>query len=71
MHQLELAIGQFNLYRDILAENEPERVLYLAVPAYAYWDVFNDALGKLVVERQRIKLIIFDIETRRITRWVQ
>ena len=71
VHQLELAIGQFNLYRDILSENEPERVLYLAVPDYAYWDVFNDALGRLVIQRQRIQLIVFAVETRRITRWVQ
>ncbi len=39
--QLELAIGQYNLYRDVLSENEPDRSLYLAIPDFAYSEYFQ------------------------------
>src|SRR5262249_7066708 len=36
MHDLEVALGQFALYRTLLSHTEPDRVLYLAVPNRAY-----------------------------------
>ena len=70
MYQLELAIGQYNLYRDVLSENELDRMLFLAVPDFAYWEVFNDPLGQLVIQRQRLNLIVFDEDSRRIVQWI-
>src|SRR6266516_5565524 len=35
IHDLELALGQFLLYRSILEEQEPDRVLFLAIPEEA------------------------------------
>ena len=35
MQDLENALGQFILYRTVLAQRDPERVLYLAVPEAA------------------------------------
>src|SRR5579885_1334412 len=32
VHELEVALGQYTLYRDILSEVEPDRLLYLAIP---------------------------------------
>src|SRR5581483_3885529 len=32
MHDLELALGQFLLYRSVLEEQEPDRKLFLAIP---------------------------------------
>jgi hypothetical protein len=37
---LEKAIGQYGLYRRFLKIQDPERELYLAVPRYAYEDIF-------------------------------
>jgi hypothetical protein len=37
MDDLEKALGQYTLYHDLLAELEPDRVLYLAVPEKFYW----------------------------------
>ena len=59
---LEMAIGQYNLYRDILAEQQPERQLYLAVPNYAYETTFADQLGQMVIKQQDIRLIVFETQ---------
>jgi hypothetical protein len=59
---LEMAIGQYNLYRDVLVEQEPERQIYLAVPRYAYDTTFSERLGQLVIKQQRLRLIVFGVE---------
>ncbi len=59
---LEMAIGQYNLYRDVLLEQEPERQIFLAVPRYAYDTTFADRLGQLVIKQQRLRLIVFEAE---------
>lgn len=70
VHELELALGQFSLYRDILAEVEPNRVLYLAVPLHAYQGVFSEPLGQLVIRRQQLQLVVFDDIQERIVQWI-
>ena len=70
VRELEVAIGQYNLYRDILSELEPERLLYLAVPERVYKGIFTDPLGQLVLERQRLQLLIFEESQERILRWI-
>src|SRR5271167_3191406 len=49
MRDLEEAIGQFQLYRMLLSETDPDRALYLAVPRHVYDRVFIEPLGQLVV----------------------
>jgi hypothetical protein len=66
MHDLEVALGQFNLYRAILAELEPDRVLYLAIPLRAFRELFLEPLGELVIRRQALRLIVFDEKRKRI-----
>ena len=60
VHELEIALGQYNLYRDILSEIEPARTPYLAIPRRAYKSVFADPLGQLVLKRERLELLVFD-----------
>lgn len=66
---LEKALGQFTLYHDILERVEPERELYLAVSDTTYGDVFEDAMGELLLDNGRIKLLVFNTETEVIERW--
>lgn len=70
VEDLEKALGQYNLYRDILSENEPDRVLFLAIPLRTYDGIFEEKIGRLVLKRQRINLIVFDHEQERILEWV-
>jgi len=66
---LEKALGQFTLYHDILARVEPDRELYLAVSHKAYADVFEDAMGELLLANGRLKLLVFNTKTEVIQRW--
>src|SRR5437763_12589453 len=70
LHELELALGQYNLYRDILSEVEPERLLYLAIPDRIDDSIFGGPLGQLVIRRQQLRLIVFDEVEPRIVKWV-
>src|SRR5262245_42208535 len=47
---LEKAIGQYVVYRAVLAEREPHRVLYLAVPQDVLRDIFEEPLGQLLLK---------------------
>lgn len=67
---LQTAIGQFNMYRDVLAETESDRVLYLAITQRAWEGIFSEPLGQLMLERQRLRLIVFDAKTERIIKWI-
>jgi len=70
INDLESAVGQFNLYRDILSEIESDRILYLAIPERAYDGIFSSPIGQLIIEKQELRLIVFDDESERIIRWL-
>jgi hypothetical protein len=58
VESLHLAVGQFAVYRAVLDRLDPGRVLYLAVPDDAYTRVFDDELGRLVVQAVGVKLLV-------------
>ena len=51
---LEKALGQYTLYYDLLAELEPNRVLYVAVPEKILLGLFEEPLGRLLLKNKRI-----------------
>jgi hypothetical protein len=67
---LEKALGQYILYQDILAEVEPERVLYLAIPSSVSEDLFAEPIGQLLLRNHRLKLISFDPKQEVIRQWI-
>ncbi len=70
INELENAIGQYIVYRDVLAQVDPERQLYLAVPSFAFGSAFSDELGQLLIEQQKLKLIVFDDSQEAPLRWI-
>ncbi len=67
---LEKAVGQYVLYRAVLAQREPERELFLAVPELIIRDIFDQSLGELLLKDQSIRVLGFDPQTEIITRWI-
>jgi XisH protein len=67
---LERAIGQFVIYRSVLEEQEPDRVLYLAVPQNILSDVFEDPLGRLLVKKHLAQVVGFDPAMEVIVQWI-
>ena len=71
MVDLEKALGQYILYRTVMQKVEPDRILYLAVSEKAVEEVFDEPVGRLITEKQSLKLIFFEPKTEVITRWIE
>ncbi|WP_103666718.1 element excision factor XisH family protein [Pseudanabaena sp. BC1403] len=67
---LEQALGQYILYRQILNETKIERDLYLAVSRLTFNSIFTIQLGQILLTNQIIKLIVFDDESEVIVQWI-
>ena len=65
------AVGQFIAYQTALESFQPDRILFLAVPADVYLRFFLEPLVQAVVTRESIKLIVFDEVQERINSWIE
>jgi XisH protein len=54
------ALGQFINYRIALRTEEPDRILYLAVPFLAFNTFFQLDFPKSVIDENKIKLLVYD-----------
>ncbi|PSN11869.1 fatty-acid synthase [filamentous cyanobacterium CCT1] len=70
IRDLENALGQFVLYQNALSLTEPDRTLYLAIREAVYLDLFEEEIGKMLLERNVIKLVSFNPKQEVITRWI-
>ena len=64
------AIGQFIMYREVLCDYESDRTLFLAISEDVLENEFTEALKNLLLERLKIKIMIFDTNTEEITKWL-
>src|SRR6185369_5549890 len=46
---LQETVGQYDIYRAVLAESEPERQLYLAVPHHVHESLLSEKFGQLII----------------------
>lgn len=66
---LENALGQYILYQNIIEEIEPDRTLYLAVHEEVFSTVFEESLGRMIINKNRLKLLIFNRTEEVIVKW--
>ena len=69
MHDLEVALGQFLLYRSILEEQEPDRLLFLAIPDEPA-AILDEPVGQLLIAKHLIQAVVFDPQKEEILRWI-
>lgn len=67
---LENALGQYILYEDIIAQEHPERILYLAIREEVYLTFFSEPIVQISLKSRRIKLLVFDETQEVITQWI-
>ena len=70
LRNIEDALGQYRLYLGVLAELEPDRKLYLAVPLHVYDSFFMTRLGQIVMRHDNLSLLVFDPKKEVIHKWI-
>ncbi len=63
------AIGQYAIYRAVMRRTYPDYTLYLAVNDVIFNSLFEEPIGQLMIEDEKLKLIIFDAEQEVILQW--
>ncbi|MBM3463412.1 MAG: fatty-acid synthase [Armatimonadetes bacterium] len=66
---LERALGQYALYRALLGRQEPDRVLYLAVPCRVFENFLIDPDAQTVLTAEQVRLVVFDPDKEAILSW--
>jgi hypothetical protein len=64
------ALGQFLSYKVGLEEQDPGRVLYLAVPQEVYDNFFALAFAQTMIERYELRLIVYDPRKEELLKWI-
>lgn len=67
---LERAVGQYVVYKAVLEKTEPDRVLYVAVPEHVLEDIFEEPLGRLLLDKNLAQIVGFDPQQEVIVKWL-
>ncbi len=70
INEFHEAAGQFGNYHIVLAENDPERMLYLAVPIDVYDTFFQLPFGQAAIRYHHLKLLVYRVASEEITLWL-
>ncbi len=65
------AFGQFATYRLALKREDPERILYLAVPQDAYETFFRSDFIQIAIEEFQLLLIVYEPNQEVIVQWIK
>jgi hypothetical protein len=68
--EFHTALGQFINYRSALRREDPERMLYLAVPDLTYNSFFQLDFPASMLQENAVKLAVYDIELEQIVQWI-
>ncbi len=70
--EFHTALGQFLNYRiAIEVSDEPERILYLAIPTDTYQMFLRFEPAKTVIERYEVRLIVYNPKSEAIDQWIE
>jgi len=65
------ALGQYLNYSQALEEQEPDRILFLAIPTETYQDFFQLPFIQRSQRRYQVKLMIYDPKVEEIKQWIK
>ena len=70
MTEFEKALGQYMLYEDFLDEIDAERKVYMAVSQSTYTTLFQEAAFQKSLKRRNIRLIVVDLNVKKVVKWI-
>ncbi len=66
------ALGKFILYEEALEIEEPDRVLFLAIPEHIYQKEMEDELLiQKIMEHKHIQAIVVNVHNETIVKWIK
>ena len=69
IYEFHLAIGQYRNYQLALLQEDPERVLYLAVPEDAYDRLFTLQFVQDALRYNEVRYLVYDVQAEVIVQW--
>ncbi len=69
IHDFLRASGQYNGYNIVIKRKQINRILYLAMPIYAYEKLIAYDFIQAIIEEGTIKIILFDEKEKIIVSW--
>jgi XisH protein len=70
VNDLHKAVGQMNFYHLLMEKQEPERILYLAIPQDTYDELSVEPLLLEFLARHQIRLIVYNTSQPKIEQWI-
>lgn len=70
LHDFEMALGQYMLYKGLLELIEPDRKLYLAVHDHTYHHLLQQDAIRVIVERYQLVLLVVNVVTEEVVQWI-
>lgn len=70
INELHHAVGQINFYELLLKKQDPNRILYLAMPEDAYDELISEPIVQEFLQLNHIKLIVYDTSKSIIVTWI-
>ena len=71
LNDFEGALGKFQLYFYALEDFDPQRILFLAIPLGFYNRFFTDVFFTKLIQRARLKILIYDEQTKTVNSWIK
>jgi len=65
------ALGQYLNYSQALEEQEPKRIVYLAIPFETYYDFFQLPFIQRMLQRYQVNLMIYDPKQEEVRQWIK
>lgn len=71
INEFHKAIGQYVDYLVVLEDVEPERLLFLAVPDFAWEDFFQERAIQKSLKFINAKVLVYNPTSEKIERWIK
>jgi hypothetical protein len=68
--EIYISLGQYLIYRALLARQEIRAPLYLAIPHTVYESAFN-MVFRQALQDNRIMVVVVDLESETIVQWIE
>ncbi len=68
---LERAIGKYTLYGFLMARQDPDRTIFLAITADVYEEVFEVKGARDLIPGMGLRIMVFDLKTESVVKWIE